>query len=209
MNATNSTNCASALFANKPNPFFDIVLRNQGAVQLSQFQQAKALHPTFITLWIGSNDVLGFATSGGFSPNAPTSPVQFAALYHMLADSIASLGAKVAVANIPNVTDIPFFTTVGPMMAMGIPWATLRQLGSPGVFYQKHGETFNQTSFIDSIGLLTGKILVTLPAQNYPLGQPGGKWYRDNNYPGLPPGIDTTQPLGFDPRNPIPDALST
>lgn len=205
MNATNKNNCASALFANKPNDFFDIVLRNQG----SQFQQAKALNPTFVTLWIGNNDVLGFATSGGFSPSAPTPTSTFTALYNNLAANLDSLAANVVVANIPSVTDIPFFTTVGPGMALAIPWALLRAQLSPGLFYQKHGEIFNQTSFIDSVGLLHGTILVTLPAQSYAalLGLPTGKWYVDNHYPALPAGIDTTKPFGFHPQNPLPDAL--
>lgn len=112
MNATTASNSASGL-AGSPNPFFDLVLRNSALNLGSQFRQAKALSPTFLTLWIGNNDVLGYATSGGTAPAAPTPLATFTALYTQLADSIASLGAGVVVANIPNVTDIPFFTTVG------------------------------------------------------------------------------------------------
>ena len=208
LNATSSTTCASYVFGNpatrQPNPFFDIVLRGQG----TQFSQAKALHPTFITLWIGNNDVLGFATSGGFSPSAPTATAQFQYLYSQLGDSLASLGAKVVVANIPDVTAIPFFTTVGPGMAMEIPWAAIKLLGAPGLIYQKHGETI-ATGVADSVSLLTGSVLVTLVGSTYaPLvGQPTGKFYRDNHYPALPVGIDTTKPFGLHPQNPWPDAL--
>ncbi|MCC6550471.1 MAG: hypothetical protein IT279_10410 [Ignavibacteriaceae bacterium] len=112
MNATNAGNCASGL-AGSPNPFFDLVLRNSAFNLGSQFKHAKALSPTFLTLWIGNNDVLGYATSGGTAPAAPTPFGTFNALYTQLADSVASLGANVVVANIPSVTDIPFFTTVG------------------------------------------------------------------------------------------------
>jgi len=72
LNATSSTTCASYVFGNpatrQPNVFFDIVLRGQG----TQFSQTKALHPAFSATWIGNKDVLGFATSGGFSPSPPT-----------------------------------------------------------------------------------------------------------------------------------------
>lgn len=192
---------SSGTSASGNNPMFDLILRGSGTV----FQQARLLQPTFITLWIGNNDVLGFATSGGVRPTSPTPATAFAFLYSQLADSIASLGAKVVVANIPDVLAIPFFRTVGPQMAMLIPWRTP---GLPGMFYQKHGESAG-TTYIDSIGLLTGTVVVPLTGSSYAplLGQATGKFYRDNHYPALPPGIDTTKPFGFHPTNPWPDAL--
>ena len=196
LNATSSTNCASALFANKPNQLFDIILRGHG----SQFAQAKALHPTFLTLWIGNNDILGYATTGGTSAYTPTD--QFAGLYSQLADSIASLGAKVVVANIPDVTSIPFFTTVGPVIAL-----QLSQAGFGGIYYQNHGSiTTSQATLLDLAG---GKVLITLPGMNYAslIGHPTGQFYRDNHYPILPPTVDTTQPFGLSPANPWPDPL--
>ncbi|MHB1686010.1 MAG: SGNH/GDSL hydrolase family protein [Ignavibacteriaceae bacterium] len=208
LNATSSTTCASYVFGNpatrNPNPFFNIILRGKG----SQFSQTKLLHPTFITIWIGANDVLGYATSGGFSPSSPTPTPIFQFLYSQMADSIASLGAKVVVANIPDVTSIPFFTTVGPMMALKTPWSTLKLLGVPGLVYQKHGETI-ASGVADSTALLTGGVLLTLQGSSYAslIGKPTGQFYRDNHYPALPPGIDTTKPFGFHPQNPWPDAL--
>ncbi len=209
LNATSSTTCASYVFGNpatrQPNPYFDIVLRGLG----SQFVQTRALHPTFVTVWIGNNDVLGYAASGGFSPSSPTPSQQFQALYAQLADSLASLGVKVVVANIPNVTTIPYFTTVGPLVAMETPWTALKVLlGAPGIFYQRHGETI-ATGIADSLSLLTGQVLMTLQGMNYAplIGKPTGQFYRDNHYPALPVGIDTTKPFGLHPQNPWPDAL--
>lgn len=109
-NATSSTTCYSYVFGGQENPLFDLVLRGQG----SQLTQAKALNPTLITLWIGNNDILGHATSGATLPYTP--PANFAALYTALATELANTGAKVVVANIPDVTSIPFFTTVGPLL---------------------------------------------------------------------------------------------
>lgn len=198
----NSTASASSF---SKSPFIDIILRGLG----TQFQQAKSLQPTFVTLWIGNNDVLGFAASGGVKPAEPTPTGTFAFLYNQLADSLAATGAKVVVANIPSVTSIPFLTTVGPQMAFAIPWGLLTSLGAPGLFIQKHGQTVNPTSFVDSVGLLTGSVLVPLTGSSYAslLGQSTGKFYKDNGFPALPAGIDTTQPFGFHPQNPWPDAL--
>lgn len=209
LHATSSTTCASYVFGvpPTPNPFFDLILRNSVLNLGSQFQQAKVLHPTFVTCWIGSNDVLGYATSGGFSPSAPTPSGTFQALYGQLSDSLASLGAGIAVANLPYVTTIPFFTTVGPLLAEKTPWTSH---GIPGLFYQKHGVTTpNPNSYADSAAIASLHVLITLTGQNYTglLGTASGKWYTDNHYPALPPGIDTTKPFGFYPTNPWPDAL--
>lgn len=200
LNATNSTNCASGL-AGSPNPFFDLVLRGIG----SQFTQTKLQQPTLITLWIGNNDVLGYATSGGTRPSNPTPSNLFAGMFSMLGDSLASLGAKVVVANIPEVTAIPFFNTVGPQLAMTFPWSAMHVTN---VYYQKHGEGVGSGT-ADSLKLLTGRVLITLKASSYAsdFGLPTGRFYKENNYPGLPAGVDTTKPFGLHPQNPIPDPL--
>ncbi|MCX8056677.1 MAG: SGNH/GDSL hydrolase family protein [Ignavibacteria bacterium] len=114
-NATSSTTCYSYVFGGQANPLFDLVLRGQGTM----LNQAKALNPKLITLWIGNNDILGHATSGGTVPFTPVA--NFTALYNALANELANTGAKVVVANIPDVTSIPFFTTVGQTLrAQGI-----------------------------------------------------------------------------------------
>ncbi len=191
----------------------DVVLRGQGTV----WQQAKAQQPSFITLWIGNNDVLGFATSGGASPASPTDANTFAFLFSQLGDSIASLNAKVAVANIPNVTDIPFFTTIGPKIAESMAPALNAGLIN-GLYYQKHGVIIpNPATDVTTLDGSDG-VLITLVGGKYAplLGTPTGKWYRDLAAKvGIPvsvllstmPGIDTTQAFGFYPTNPWPDAL--
>jgi len=208
LNATNKDNCASALFAGKPNPMFDLVLRNSVLNLGTQLQQATVLDPSLVTLWIGNNDVLGFATSGGTSPTSPTDVPTFTVLYNLAAGALASLNANVVVANLPDVTTIPFFTTVGPTMALSIPWGVLAGLGAPGVIYQQHGQTIG-TGVADSLTLLTGGVMVTLPGGSYAalIGTPTGQYYTDNNL-SIPPGIDITQPFGVHPQNPWPDALT-
>ena len=190
----NSTTSAGSF---SKSPFIDIILRGQG----TQFVQATALAPTFITLWIGNNDVLGYATSGGANPSAPTPNATFTALFTQLADGLAATGANVAVANIPSVTAIPFFTTVGPPFG-----AQLKALSVPAFYYQSG--TYSPTiGFPDQ--LINKSMLLTLVSQTYlaDFGKPTGKFYRDFGIPPAQVGVDTTQPFGASPLNPIPNAL--
>ncbi len=92
-----------------PNPFFGIVLRSPGQTCV---QQALFLSPTFVTLEIGDNDILGYATAGGTALYTP--PQLFADEYTSLMDTLLAdaPSAKFAIANIPDVTTIPFVTTV-------------------------------------------------------------------------------------------------
>lgn len=86
---------------------------------------AAAANPSFFTLWIGNNDILSFATSGGvgvdqtgnidpttYGGNDITDPNVFASVVSSYVTALTSNGAKGALINIPDVTSIPFFTTV-------------------------------------------------------------------------------------------------
>jgi hypothetical protein len=80
---------------------------------------ALAQNPTFFSLWIGGNDVLGYATNGGIPTSqdatlgddiTPTATFDFA--YNKLVTDLTANGAKGVVANLPYVTTLPYFTTV-------------------------------------------------------------------------------------------------
>ena len=91
----------------------DLILRGQGTA----LQQALALQPTFVTLWIGNNDVLAAATSGIVVEGVTLTPVaQFESDFRAIAGALAASGAKLAFATIPRVTTIPFVTTVPPIV---------------------------------------------------------------------------------------------
>jgi lysophospholipase L1-like esterase len=67
-----------------------------------------AARPTFVTMEIGANDVLGAATHASASLLTPLATLQ--SQLSSIADSIEATGAKVAIANIPNVDVIPHFS---------------------------------------------------------------------------------------------------
>ncbi len=97
------------LSAGMANPFF---VRMASSANATVLGDAMVQNPTFFSLWIGSNDVLGYATSGGDGTNPITPLTTFTDAYTALTTTLTSNGAKGIVANIPNVTSIPFFTTV-------------------------------------------------------------------------------------------------
>ncbi len=97
------------------NPYF---VRFASSGSTSVIADAMAQAPTFFSLWIGNNDVLGYATTGGdgsdpITPTTGAPGVGFDGTYAALIATLTSAGAKGVVANIPDVASIPFLTTVG------------------------------------------------------------------------------------------------
>jgi len=98
------------------NPYF---ARFASSVDATVLGDALAQNPTFFSLWIGGNDVLGYATGGGVPTSqdpvsgddiTPTATFDF--VYDKLITSLTANGAKGVVANLPYVTTLPYFTTV-------------------------------------------------------------------------------------------------
>ena len=70
-------------------------------------------NPTFFSLWIGANDVLGYSTSGGDEGGrAITSASEFAVDLNEALDTLTTTGAKGVIANIPSITGISYFNTI-------------------------------------------------------------------------------------------------
>lgn len=96
------------------NPYFVRMASSPSATMLND---ALVQMPTFFSLWIGNNDVLGYATTGGDGTD-PLTPldgppgVGFTNTYGALISLLTQTGAQGVVANIPDVTSIPHFTTV-------------------------------------------------------------------------------------------------
>lgn len=104
------------------NPYFARFATSDNATVI---EDAVSLNPTFFSLWIGNNDILSYATSGGsgvdqtgntdpatYGSSDITDPNVFASVYSGQVAALTSNGAKGALINIPDVTSIPFFTTV-------------------------------------------------------------------------------------------------
>jgi lysophospholipase L1-like esterase len=121
------------------NPYFARFASSPGTTILAD---ALGQNATFFSLWIGGNDVLGYATSGGvgvnqtgnFNPatygsNDITDPTVFANAYSALVTNLTANGAKGVIANLPYVNTLPYFTTV-PYNPVPLTAATASQLNS-------------------------------------------------------------------------------
>ncbi len=122
------------------NPYY---VRFASSATSTVLGDAMAQNPTFFSLWIGNNDVLAYATSGGtgtnqtgnmnpatYGSNDITDPNVFASVYNTLVTQLTSNGAKGVVANIPYVTSVPFFTTVPTNPIPGLPASSAAQLNA-------------------------------------------------------------------------------
>lgn len=89
---------------------YDAVLRNPFFGNTTALQQARSLNPTLLLPWAGNNDVLGAALDGG-ELSQITNLTDFEAQYNQLFTELNDMGNEntlLIIANIPNVTDIPY-----------------------------------------------------------------------------------------------------
>ncbi len=107
-------------------------LTNTGT-HIPYLEHIKKSNATFFTCWLGNNDVLGYATSGGqvqkvkdaipgiqfmfptlaeMELNGLSDPNEFRQKYDSVLKAFKDIGAKGVVATIPDVTTIPLFTTL-------------------------------------------------------------------------------------------------
>jgi lysophospholipase L1-like esterase len=197
MNARSATTCYTAQPPfNTPNPLFDAVLRGLG----TQMELTLAQQPTLVTLWIGNNDILAFATRGGLFP--PTDPGVFQTQYTQILTALSSTGAPVIIGSLPNGLLTPFFNTVGPGVGLaiqGIP-------GAQGLVYQTTGAP--GIAIASAADLINKNVLITLSGSSAAslIGDQTGKYYSDNGIP-VPPGVNIAFPFGLTTENPFPNGL--
>jgi lysophospholipase L1-like esterase len=148
------------------NPFF---VRMASSPNASVLGDAIAQSPTFFTLWIGSNDVLAFAASGGvgvdnnetgnvdpstYGGNDITNVNTFGQVYGAILQALSQTGAKGLVANIPSVTDAPYFTTV-PYNAIPLDAATATLVNQ--AYAQYNGGLQQALAALAGTGLFTAE----------------------------------------------------
>jgi lysophospholipase L1-like esterase len=129
-------------------------------VSKTQVEWAQTLQPTTIFLWIGSNDILGAASVA--DPSAATPLNNFASNYNKLLNELSQTGATLVVANIPDVTVVPFFTPVATIaQEAGLPLFVIAPiLGiGPGDYVLPDGVALVP-------GILSGSIKGPLPSSD-------------------------------------------
>jgi len=144
------------------NPYFGRMASSAGA---SVMGDALAQNPTFFSLDIGSNDVLGYATGGGvgtdqtgnFDPatyggSDITDPNVFATLFSGMVTALTANGAKGVVTNVPNVTDTPYFITV-PHNPVPLDGATAGAVN--GAYAPYNGGIQQALGYLASVGFIS------------------------------------------------------
>lgn len=126
----------------------DLILRGKG----TQVGQVVASQPTFVTLWIGNNDVLGAAIRGRAIDGVTLTPTDvFRQVYGGIVAKLKASGARVVAANLPDVTTIPYVTTIKP-------YVVNPTTGQPVVI------NGNRVPLLGPKGPLSPTTFVTLPA---------------------------------------------
>ncbi|HEY4650348.1 MAG TPA: SGNH/GDSL hydrolase family protein [Pontibacter sp.] len=209
----------------KGNPFFERITPDATPLQTYLERVAQSTDHTFFSLWLGNNDVLAYATSGGASASAGnqiTPVATFEANYTDLVSALTANGQEGIVATIPDVSGVPFFTTVGPAVKR-----SLTKNNVPGMVAIT-GAGKERTQFTTAqINIPTTGVLFTLTGSAYAplIGLPTGKYWRDLAVQVSPDPtnplfvkgtllqllstyeIDTTAAFGVSNGNPWPSAL--
>lgn len=137
---------SAGLAGGTANPYF---VRFSSVAAATVIGDAAAQQPSFYVMWIGNNDVLSFATSGGvgvdqtgnpnpatYGSNDITDPTAFAGIYAQLVGAMKAANPSVqgVLVNIPDVSTIPYFTTV-PYNAVPLDQASADQLNTAYAAY--------------------------------------------------------------------------
>jgi lysophospholipase L1-like esterase len=161
------------------NPFFERLLTDAQVGKTNYFQYIQGRNHTFFSIWLGNNDVLGYALNGavtvtGDPTTVLTDKVTFSSLYANLLNALTAGGQKGIIATIPDVTAIPYFNTVKPSLLLAS--AKAANPAAQAVFIQ---------TGTGAVRVATDEDLIRLPFQSAGLFGQG------------------TIPYGLHPLNPI------
>jgi len=90
------------------NPYYGRFAEDSSKDKL--LDEAQKVNPTVFSLWIGNNDVLGYASSGGLS--SITNTDIFRTSYQVVVSHLTSITEGGVLANIPDISSAAFFTTI-------------------------------------------------------------------------------------------------
>ncbi|WP_203296212.1 SGNH/GDSL hydrolase family protein [Luteirhabdus pelagi] len=160
------------------NPYFARIATSESATVIGD---ATSQNYTFFSLWIGNNDVLGYATTGGsgvdqtgnldpstYASNDITDPQVFASVYNDQVNALTANGADGVLINIPDVTSIPFFTTV-PLRAIPLDAATAAALNQQFGLYNTQALPLLVANGIITQEEANARMINFQEGQNYPI----------------------------------------
>lgn len=179
------------------NPYFGRFMSDPNTNVLAD---AMAVQPTFFTLWAGNSDVLTYAMAGG-EQDSITEQQLFAGVMQSMLQTLTSSGAKGAVANIPQITSIPFFNTV--------PYNPIVLSSDEAVALNAGYETYNQgaqNAGVDPISFSEGPNAMVIEETDAPYNQLGGmRQINAGELVLLTIPMDSIKCAGWGTQKPVPD----
>lgn len=103
------TALSNAYTSGNLNPYYYRFASNVG--NSTVYQDAKAQNANFFSLWMGMEDIYDYARNGGHNRTIMSS-ASFGAYLDTMITGLQLNGAKGVIATIPDITSIPFYTTV-------------------------------------------------------------------------------------------------
>lgn len=91
------------------NPYF---VRMASSSNASVIEDAVSANPSFFSLWVGSNDILQYAVTGGDGSDMITDQNVFDGSMAAIIGALTATGAKGVIGNIPNLLIAGYFTAV-------------------------------------------------------------------------------------------------
>lgn len=139
------------------NPFFARMASNQATTSI--LQDAIALSPTFFSLEIGQDDIMMYAKSGGevsIPPANGSVGFGFDGSLNSAVSALKTNGANGVIANIPDITDFPYFTLV-PWDGLNLDAAnaiTMNSVFNPlGITFQEGSNGFTVSDPAEPFGV--------------------------------------------------------
>jgi hypothetical protein len=147
------------------NGYYERLLPGDAPTNTTPYLQFVTAKPfTFFSNWLGNNDALLYATSGG-AGDVLTDKQTFAYLYNLLITTMTANGAKGVVATVPDVTSIPYFNTITVPAVLGAVQKANPQVQAIYINALVSGTTYAPRA-------ATAKDLLILPFPTSKIGQP-------------------------------------
>ena len=187
------------------NPYYG---RFASSATASVLADAAAQQPTFFTCWIGANDVLTYAIAGG-AADSITDINTFGYAVDLILQQMTAGGAKGAIANIPDITSIPYFTFMNTQLQYNFLTLTEQaQVDALNQGYAELNEVIKSLGSTDTLAFSLGQNPFVIVDKSLPWGI---RQMNENDLFLLSLPTDSVQNHGYGSQIPIPDdyVLST
>lgn len=120
-------------------PFNPYYVRFASSVNASILQDAMTQQPTFFSMWIGNYDILQSAVAGTDQLLTPADT--FAKYYPLAVGAMVNSGKKPkgVLANVPDITSIPYFTTISASLPYNSVVLDSAQAAGLNILYTMYG----------------------------------------------------------------------